>query len=421
MLEAFTRKVQKPRVGGLIRAGPILNIMEGEEAILTYTSATSKWKVLAAFIKEGIANGDRIFYIYPGEDHEMIRRFLKENGVDVSRFEKNGVLYMNTLTEFLFVNGEFDKGKAIRDILNFWGGAEKLGYKHIRHIEDVGDFSFLKGNWQTYVDYWQDPRWYDPKWSINPSSVGIVYKPFIMEITAFNIESMTEKQVAEILQGLGKGTAAHPARFIDLLEHVDLFSRQIGLSHRELLGRKILLEFDPASDYENVIESLVKEATANVEPIFVFTYNKSSIHDRLSRNPSVRFFLMSMSTSTPKFVSANTILLPAHNTGLILDSMMEVLETYANTNLCLVFDYLSDLITSEGQEKAQIFLRCAIDMLSERTTSLFLLNGSAHDPSTVSLVRESFSDQLICGKSGVEVVKIPLLKSGSKHLTYNTF
>jgi hypothetical protein len=78
----------------------------------------------------------------------------------------------------------------------------------------------------------------------------------------------------------------------------------------------------------------------------------------------------------------------------------------ANANICIVFDILSELLTTIGREKTFTFIRHALDMLSsEKTTSLFLLNSSAHEPEMVSQLRTLFSNQLTYDKNGLEVVK----------------
>jgi hypothetical protein len=188
---------------------------------------------------------------------------------------------------------------------------------------------------------------------------------------------------------------------------MDSFSGSIGLDHERLIGRKILLEFDPSSDYEKVVDRLTKENMANVEPIFVFTSSTSPIHMYLAKQSTIKFFLTSISTSTPKSTSENTLLLPAKNAPLILDAINKVLETYADANVCFVFDILSELLTSTGRERTFIFLRHALDMLSsEKITSLFLLNTSAHEAEVVSSLRALFKNQFGYGKNGLDVVKI---------------
>jgi hypothetical protein len=392
-----------------MQASTPVNFREGESKILIYTSAANKMKFFSAFVRDGLENGDLVNYTYPNEESEIVRTRLREHGVKVEKYEKKGALVLESANEFFMPDGKFDNEDTIVRALDGWSEAKKKGYKHVRDLEDLGDFSFVNGQWQKYIKkYWLDSRWNDPnvsQWATSKEGVGIVYDSFIMEITAINVEHMTEAEVTEILKAFGRGTLA-PARFIDLIGDTELFSRSIGLNHERLAGRRILLEFDPTSDYEKVVGSLAKESMANVEFIFVFTSNTSPLHRYLAKQSTIKFFLTSLSTSTPKSTSENTLLLPAKNTPLILDAISKVLETHADTNVCFVFDILSELLTTVGRERTFNFLRHALDMLSSKSmTTLFLLNTSAHEPKTVSQLRNFFSNQLAYDKNGLVIVK----------------
>jgi len=400
-IKNLSRWIRKRSIASLqIQIGPTLNISDGEVAVATYTSAADKMKVFSAYIREGIERGDSTRYIYPDEDSETVRAKLKEHGVDVKKHERNGTLFMESLTEYYLPDGHFDIDRAVEKGLDLRAEAKRKGYKRAREIFDVGDFSFINGQWQKYLEYWDDPRWG------TPPGVGILYGPSITELTVFNVENMSKAQVSEILKTFGGGKYPQ-TRFIDVLEYADAFSKRIDMPHQKLLGRKLLLEFDPVSNYEKVVDSLAKETMANVEPIFVFTSSTSSIHTYLAKQPTIKFFLTSLSTSTPKSTSENKVILPAKNVPLILDTLSKVLEAYADVNGCFVFDILSDLLTSVGPEKTFIFLRHALDMLSsEKITSLFLLNTSAHNAEVVSRVKMLLPNLLTYNKDGLKVVKI---------------
>jgi len=421
IIDSLRQRWKRSIPSDALKAGHILNLREGEAIVLTYTSAADKMKIFSAFIREGLENGDQILYTYPDEEIETVRTKLKEHGINVEKYERNGALIMESLTKYYMLNGKLDNEKAISECLNLWAEAKKKGYKHVRDIEDVGDFSFVNGQWQKWItECWLDPRWDDPdvsEWVESRETVGVVYDPFLMEITAINVEHLKETEIAELLKAFGEGTVV-PARCIDLIEDVNSFSRSIGLDHERLVGCRILLEFDPVSDYEKVVDRLAKESMANVEPIFVFTSNASPIHTYLAKQPAINFFLTSLSTSTLKSSSENTVLLPAKSPSLILDALNKVLETHAGANICVggacradanvcfVFNILSELLTTVGREKTFTFLRHAFDMLSsEKTTSLFLLNTTAHEPQVVSQLRTLFSNQLTYDKNGLEIIK----------------
>jgi len=116
---------------------------------------------------------------------------------------------------------------------------------------------------------------------------------------------------------------------------------------------------------------------------------------------------MSISTSTIQLGSENEVLIPANNIDLILDSIDNVTKAYPEANVSIVFDGLSDLLSSLDPERTFTFLRHALQTLSsEKTTALFLLNTSAHDPKIVSRLRSVFYNQLVYRKAGLQAVKL---------------
>jgi len=414
IIDSLRKKLKQSIPSDVLKPGPAIDVMEGDEIVVTYTSAVDKMKFFSAFIREGLENGDLVTYDYPDEESETVRAKLGEHGIDVEKCEKSGALRLTSVTEGFMPNGKLDYEKAVTVALDWWAEAKKKGYKHVRGLEDLGDFSFCNGQWQKWVkEYWADPRWDDPNTSewvlpdVSPDpALGATMVPFLIELTAINVERMKETEVAELLKALGGINVMFSRAFIDLIEHIVSFSKLIDLDHRGLVGRDILLEFNPSSDYERVVNRLAKESMANVEPLFVLTSTTSPLHTYLAKQQSIKFFLTSLSTSTPKSISENKVLLPAKNAPLILDTLSKVLEAYEDANVCFVFDILSELLTTIGRERTFTFLRQALDMLSsKRIASLFLLNTSAHEPQVVSRIRGLFHNLLTYDKNGLEVVK----------------
>jgi len=382
----------------------VLNIKEGELAVITYTSAADKMRVFSSFIREGLESGDRVFYTYPDEESGVVRKRLVQNGVDPDKGEKSekrGSLILRSLSEHYLTNGRFDCKNVIENELELRSEAKKAGYKHFRDLDDVGNLSFLRGDWQAFIEYWDDPSWGIP----SGSGQGVLYEPFIMELTAINVEGLSEESTRSILNSLSGGRQSQ-TRLIDFLEYTDAFSKVVGMSHGELLGRKILLEFDPTSDYERIVENVAKEALAHLEPVYVFTRHASGIYESLACQRSVRIVLMSASASTSRPVSENQIVLPADNTPLVLDSLREILSRHGDQNTLLIFDNVSELIMCVGFDKAYKFLLCAVEMVSSKpTTALFLINKGAHEAQETSRVRGLFQNILVYEKNVLEVIK----------------
>jgi len=191
------------------------------------------------------------------------------------------------------------------------------------------------------------------------------------------------------------------------------FSKTLGLNHQQMVGRKILLEFDPASQYEKAIQDFVAEGLANAEKIVVFTRKGSTIHSSLHEEKAVKFFCSTQQFSIPKEFSENEVLLPAGDTSLMLSVLDKTLKAYPQSAINVVFD-LSDLVLSIGFDKTYLFLKYAVEILaSPRNTVLFLLNQTAHDPKVASSLRSLFSDQISFGKQGIQTVKLSKAEVGT--------
>lgn len=189
------------------------------------------------------------------------------------------------------------------------------------------------------------------------------------------------------------------------------FSKTLGLNHRQMTGRKILLEFDPASSYEKAVQDFAAEALANAELTVVFTRIGSAIHSSMREQKAVKFFCLTQQVSVPKGLSENEMLLPSKDTSLMLDAFDKTLKAHPEGNINVVFDSLSDLVLTIGFEETYRFMRYAIEVLtSPRNTVVFLLNQAAHDPKVASSLRGLFSDQVSLGKKEMQAVKLSELE-----------
>jgi len=185
------------------------------------------------------------------------------------------------------------------------------------------------------------------------------------------------------------------------------FSKTLGLDHTQMTGRKVLFEFDPASNYEKPIKDFATEALANTEQTIVFTRKGGAVHSSLSEYKNAKFFCLTQQLSIPKEVSENEILLPSTDISLILGVLDKTLKAYPHSIVNVVFDNLSDLVLSIGFDKTYRFIKYALEILaSPKTTVLFLLNQSAHDPQVTSNLRSLFSNQIFFGKEGMQTVKL---------------
>jgi hypothetical protein len=291
------------------------------------------------------------------------------------------------VSQAYLTDGHFNKERLIEFWKRFKEETKKKGFRNERDLFDLGDLSFLKGEEDKYLEYLREAN-------------TQIMDTYLTELRAINVEKSGHKLV-EQFKFLN-------TKSMDLLEHLDRFSKQLGLNHKELMGRSLLLEISPISSYERVIHDFALEAAANIEPITVFTTKGSVVHSVLEKRENARFFLLTQMVSAPQANgSQEDMLLPAKNTSLLLDALDKTLRANANSSQNIIFDNLSSLVLSVGFEKTYGFVQYALELLStKKTSALFLFSSSAHDSKITSSLRSLFHDQISYGENRLEVTKL---------------
>lgn len=364
----------------------------GESVLFTYTSKVDKMKIFSTLIWEGLIGGNRVIYKYPDNEDKAVRKNLKEHGVDVEKREKGGSLILTPLSQFYLSDGFFNGEKAVRFLNELKADSLKKGYAQLTDFVDLGDFSFLGGNGDKYIEYLKDKGW------------KTYVDEHVIELFAVNSEKINKKLLTQ-LQMHASLRSIYP---VDLFTHVDAFSKPLGLTHRQITGRHILLDFDPSSNYEKVVGDFATEALANTEQVALFTHKGSAVYSALDNKKALKVILLTQRISVPQVdAQMNAILLPANNASLLLDALDKTLKPLPHGNLNIIFDNLSSLILSIGLQKTYQFMRYTLDMLtSTNSTALFLFNPDAHDQRATSSLRRLFSNHISYRKEGLQIVKL---------------
>jgi len=159
------------------------------------------------------------------------------------------------------------------------------------------------------------------------------------------------------------------------------FSKQLGLGHDKLKGKKLLLEFDPSTPYERVVRDFVLECASDGEKVIVLSKIGNPVYNAVEGEQGAEI--------------------------LPLTSMVSQIAENDTEPLALVYDNMTDLVVSAGAQSAYGQLQNMLGFLSpERITALFLLNPAAHDQKEAYSLRGLFSNQLAYGKQGTTVAKI---------------
>jgi hypothetical protein len=353
--------------------GPNPAVMRGDHIVLIYENDAAKMTPIARFVNEGVNQQNRVLYFH-SEDEGTAREELSRSGVDVKHNLTKGNLRLPSIDSLYQGQNLLDEEAAIGQCQELANETRALGKNGLRIVIDYADST--KRPYQKFVSHIADSRW----------ATSDHYVQVMMTFASRAFEN--EKATLDLLKS--------KVAVIDLTESSDVFSRTVGLSHEEIAGRKILLEYDPLSGYEKILRSLATEAASNFERVILFTRKDSPIHSAMQDEPGLKMFVLTSRVSYPKVESENVVLIPAFDSSLILDSINKTIEAYAATPFTIIFDNISHQIFTLGTERAHSFVRQSLElMVSNKITSVFLMNHPAHDPRTVSMFENLFDLELI--------------------------
>jgi hypothetical protein len=179
------------------------------------------------------------------------------------------------------------------------------------------------------------------------------------------------------------------------------FSEAFGMTHKQMTGKKMLLEIDPTSDFHQALSSFVSEAKNSKEVLFILTNRNSTLHSTFSSDANTKFLLLTSKTSSPQQINKKETLLPATDLSVLLDAFARTQKAESKKTVSVLFDNLSDVILRCGFEKTYKFTRFLLEAISSpKTTALFLFNPTAHEPVVSSSVRGLFQIHLAFTKRG---------------------
>lgn len=162
------------------------------------------------------------------------------------------------------------------------------------------------------------------------------------------------------------------------------FSKQLGLEHGDLCGRRFLLEFDPSAPYERLIRDFALEYVAHNGTVTILTRRGSTVWEALEDIEEV------------ELVDVTPDLTLSHFS-----------EKSREKSLSLVYDSLTDLVFSAGAEATYKFAQNATQLLAgPQITTVFLFNSGAHDQKDANSLRGLFSNQITYGKQGTTNIRI---------------
>ncbi|HVH16015.1 MAG TPA: MEDS domain-containing protein, partial [Candidatus Angelobacter sp.] len=320
-----------------------------DQMLLIHGPGGEKFGPIAKYITDGVNRRERVIYFHNG-DVSLVTEGLSRLGVDATRLMLKGAL--RPLGSAYPSKGVLNDTplEVVRELAS---EAKTLGNEGLRVVLDYDEF--LIRPVQKFVQHLTDPRW--------TSADHDMHVLMAFDSNAFRGE---EASLAELERKI---------RTLDLSENTDAFSHTVGLSHEQIAGRKLLLEFDPQGNYDQTFKSLLAETASNFERTVVFTRKDSLIYSLVERQPAAKIFVMTSRVSYPKMESENLFLLPTYDTSLFLDALNKTIEAYAGSTYTIIFDNISHFVFTLGPDRTYSLVRQALElMISDKITAIFSMN-----------------------------------------------
>jgi len=341
------------------------------DTIVLYNTESDRRNLVVTFVKDGLATGQDVVCQVTKAEVPFYRAILKGSGLLSSTPGENSVTIQPIET---ISSGELDG-----PLPSFVSGER-------RELVDLDELD---------LDRCED-------------LIGTITIPdstprsrHVGRIWALNVDG-AHAGILDLLQRVNP-----TARVIDLAMQQDTFSSMFNMKHQDILGNRLLLEYEPTSDYEEIVQKFVREFQANVESIAIFTSAGSPIYREFRDQRNISLFSFSTKTSSPARLSDEQVLLPERDTSLLLDAVDKLLQALSKKRIGIVFDVFTDIILSQGFEKAYGVLSSVVEMTENETASiLVLINYGAVEPRALGAVQGLFRSQLRFNFEGLKVIKL---------------
>lgn len=91
----------------------VKNMKTRDHAVLIYTDLRDKQDILFTYLKAGLEKGEATAYVASQETHEEIKQAMREFGIDVEGYERDGALRVIDYRDWYIIDGMFDCFKTL--------------------------------------------------------------------------------------------------------------------------------------------------------------------------------------------------------------------------------------------------------------------------------------------------------------------
>ena len=235
------------------------------------------------------------------------------------------------------------------------------------------------------------------------ASESEVIRVFVKQVDSdISVAIIYTKSASEVAKKLAGSYSMELVHVRELKRFADLLTFHDAL----LSNGSVLMEADPSQSFEFALRELVQDESRRSR-ISVFTWRGSPVYPLLPRNEKVHVYVMTTQGSKSPPGRAGESVVPSHDERALLALIERAPKNEeAEERELIIFDSVSELLVSLGNERSQKFLKLAMQSLqASGRRSLFIMKLGYHDERTEQMVRALFSDRLLYDGTGLRLDK----------------
>jgi len=130
----------------------VKNLKIKDHVILFYANPKEKHDVLFTYLKAGLEKGEAVAYVASQESPEQIEQAMRDFGIDVKQYEKNGALRIIDYRDWYIIDRKFNVKKTIELWKNLFDESIAKGFKGLRVTGEMACF-FENGMVKELIEY----------------------------------------------------------------------------------------------------------------------------------------------------------------------------------------------------------------------------------------------------------------------------
>jgi len=131
----------------------LATLRHGDHLCLPYEDHDDRDQVIAPFIADGLARGERCVYILEPDQHDTLMKMLAAAGVNAGRARDRGALLLRTPQDIYFRSGKFDPDDTLALADELIASALADGFAGVRASGETAAPEVYGVTWQTVFSY----------------------------------------------------------------------------------------------------------------------------------------------------------------------------------------------------------------------------------------------------------------------------